>query len=236
MRKAFGNDPTPREAMRFHNFPDLPDDASVVRGIEEKEEDRAFRRMEAAAEAGPSESEKLRQAFELEKLQAREEGLAQGLEKGKQAVTAELESVIQKLRRAYMDIEKYRKQLYLDAETETVDLALAVARNIIGQEISLDRQIVLNVVKGALDKVINHEKVKIRANPQDLDGVQAALYEFLPHVEKLENVHFEADAAITTGGCVVETNFGTVDARIENQLDQIESAFAAELEKSQYSK
>lgn len=235
MRKAFGNDPAPREAMRFHSFPDLPDDASVVRGIEE-EGDRSFRRMETAAEAGPSEADKLQQAFELEKQRAHEDGLAQGLEKGKEVVTAELEGVIQKLRRAYMDVEKYRKQLYLKAETETVDLALAVARKIIGQQIALDRQIVLNVVKGALDKVINHEKVKIRINPQDLDTVQTALFEFLPHVEKLENVHFEADAAITTGGCVVETNFGTVDARIENQLDQIESVFAAELEKSQYTK
>jgi len=66
--------------------------------------------------------------------------------------------------------------------------------------------------------------------------VQTSLFEFLPHVEKLENVHFEADAAITTGGCVVETNFGTVDARIESQLDQIDAAFADELEKSQYTK
>lgn len=221
--------------MRFHNFPDLPDDASVVRGSD-AEEEGSFQRLEAVAEAGPSESDKLQHAFELGKQQAREEGLAQGLEKGKQAVTAELESVIQKLRRAYMDIEKYRHQLYLKAEAESVELALAVARKIIGQEISLDRQIVLNVVKGALDKVINHEKVKIRINPQDLDAVQTALFEFLPHVEKLENVHFEADAAITTGGCVVETNFGTVDSRIENQLDQIDSAFAAELEKSQYTK
>lgn len=235
MRRAFENDPAPREAMSFHNFPDFPDDANVVRGIEEKG-DHAFRRMKAAAEGGPSESDKLQQAVELEKQQAREEGLAQGLEKGKQSVTAELESVIQKLRRAYMDIEKYRKQLYSNAETETVELALAVARKIIGQEVALDRQIVLNVVKGALDKVINHEKVKIRINPQDLDAVQTALFEFLPHVEKLENVHFEADAAITSGGCVVETKFGTVDARIETQLDQIESAFTAELEKFQYTK
>ena len=217
--------------MRFHNFPDFPDDASVVRGNAE-ESDNAFRRMEAGVDTGPSEAENLQQAFEIEKQQAREAGLAEGLEKGKQAVAAELESVIQKLRRAYMDIEKYRKTLYQQAEKETVELALAVARKIIGQEIALDRQIVLNVVKGALDKVIDHDKVKIRINPQDLDTVQTALFEFIPHVDKLENVNFESDAAITPGGCVVETNFGTVDARIENQLDQIETTFAAELEKS----
>jgi flagellar assembly protein FliH len=235
LRKAFVNEPTPREAKRFHSFPDFPDDASVVRGVEEDAES-AFRHMETGDENGPSEAEKLQQTIELEKRQAREAGLAEGLEKGKQAVTDELESVIQKLRRAYMDIEKYRKQLYLEAEKETVDLALAVAHKVIGQEISIDRQIVLNVVKDALDRVIDHQKVKIRINPQDLETVQTALFEFLPHVENLENVNFEADATITAGGCVVETNFGTIDARIEKQLDQIEAAFAAELEKSHYTK
>ncbi len=233
MRKAFGKDAGQRDPMRFHNFPGLPDDASVVRGVAE-EGDNAFRRMETAAENGPNEAQKLRQAMAVERQQALDAGLADGFEKGKQAVTAELEGVIQKLRLAYMDIEKYRKQLYLKAEKETVELALAVARKIIVQEISIDRQIVLNVVKGALDKVVDHENVKIRTNPQDLETLQTALFEFLPHVEKLENIHFEADAAITSGGCVVETNFGNIDAGIENQLDQIDAAFAIELEKSRY--
>ncbi|MCP3950648.1 MAG: hypothetical protein GY697_00270, partial [Desulfobacterales bacterium] len=220
---------------RFHNFPDFPDDASVVRGVD-KDGDNAFRRLDTVTEDGQSESERLSQVAEIEKQQARDAGLAEGFENGKQAVTAELESVVQRLRQAYMDIEKYRKQLYMEAEEEVTTLALAVARKIIDQEISADRRIVLNVVKGSLDKVIDHGKVKIRINPQDLETVQTAQFEFLPHVENLENVHFEADVAVTSGGCIVETNFGNIDARIENQLEQIDAAFTAELEKSQYTK
>lgn len=235
MRKGFGKEAAQRDPMRFHNFPDLPDDESVVRGAD-IDGDGAFQRLDAVAQDCQSESEKLRQAAEIEKQQALDSGLAKGFENGKQAVTAELESVIQRLRQAYLDIEKYRKQLYLKAEKETVELALAVARKIIGTEITVDRQIVLNVVKGALDKVVDHEKIKIRINPQDLETVQTALFEFLPHVENLENVYFEADATVTTGGCIVETNFGNIDARIENQLDQIDAAFKTELEKSQYTK
>lgn len=235
MRSLFSKDAASRESVRFHNFPDLPDDDSVVRGGDAPET-AGFRRMDAAAEAGTQEVDKLRQTAALEKQQARDAGLAEGFENGKQAVAAELEGVLQRMRQAYMDIEKYRKQLYRKAEEETVALALAVARKIIGQEISVDRQIVLNVVKGALDKVVDHERVKIRINPQDLETLQTALFEFLPHVESLENIHFEADAGLTAGGCVVETNFGNIDARMENQLDQIETAFEAELEKTRYSK
>jgi flagellar assembly protein FliH len=235
LRKAFGQEPAPRDPLRFHNFPDLPDDESVVRGLE-PESDTGFRRMDAVTETGPGEQEKLRQAIEIEKQQAREEGQAEGLEKGRQAVSAELEAVTQRLRQAYMDIERYRKQLYLKVEKEAVDLALAVARKIIGQEISVDRQIVLNVVKGALDKVIDHERVKIRINPQEMEMIQTAMFEFLPHVENLENVHFEPDAGITSGGCIVETDFGNIDARIENQLEQIQTAFDAEIEKSKYAR
>jgi len=233
LRKLFSQETAPRESTHFHHFPDFPDDQSVVRGADTAGTG-GFRRMDAAAEDGPGEAEKLRQAAERETRQVRDAALAEGFENGKQAVTAELEGVLQRLRQAYMDIEKYRKQLYHEAEAETVELALAVARKIICQEISVDRQIILNVVKGALDKVVDHEKVKIRINPQDLETVQTALFEFLPHVESLENVHFEADAGLTPGGCVVETNFGNIDARIENQLAQIEAAFSDELEKCRY--
>ena len=235
MRKTFGKESAERESLRFHSFPDFPDDESVVRGSD-GEVDDSFRRMDTGAEACQSESDKIRQAAEIEKKQAHDTGLAEGFEKGKQVAAGELENVIQRLRQAYMDIEKYRKQLYLKAEEDTVELALAVTRKIIGQEISVDRKIVLNVVKGALEKVIDHEKVKIRINPSDLETVKTALFQFLPLVENLENMHFEADAAITEGGCIVETNFGNIDAGIENQLDKIGEAFDAELEKSKYNK
>ena len=233
MRKAPGKETAERDVLRFHSFPDLPDDESVVRGVDLKTDD-SFRRMDAGIEAGTTEAARLRQAAENEKKKAFDSGLAQGLEKGKQAVVDELEKAILRLRHAYMDIEKYRKQLYLNAEADTVDLAVAVAQKVIGQEISIDRKIVLNVVKGALEKVIDHEKVKIRINPSDLETVKTALFEFLPLVENLENIHFESDAAVTEGGCIVETNFGNIDARIENMLDQINEGFAAELEKAKY--
>ncbi len=235
MRKAFSQESVERESSRFHSFPDFPDDASVVRGSDEKAAD-AFRKMETDSRTGPSEADRIRQAADLVKKQARDAGLAEGFEKGKQAVTAELDHVIQKLHQAYMNIEKFRKQLYLNAETDTVELAVAVARVIIGQEISIDREIVLNVVKEALGKVVDHEKIKIRINPSDLEIVKTALFQFLPLVENLENINFEADAAMSAGGCTVETNFGNIDARIENQLKQITESFAAELEKSKYSK
>ncbi len=235
MRKAFGKEQAERESLRSHSFPAFPDDKNVVRGADVEVGD-LFRKMDTGVEAGPSETERALQAAEIDKEQAHAAGLVEGFEKGKQAVTGELENVIQRLRQAYMDIEKYRKLLYLKAEEDAVELALAVARKIIGQEIAVDREIVLNVVKRALEKVIDHEKVKIRINPSDLETVKTALFQFLPLVENLENIHFEADAAITDGGCIVETNFGNIDAGIENQLDQISAAFAAELEKSKYIK
>jgi len=233
LHNPFRKDADLREPARFHSFPDLPDGENVVRGTD-VDEDPAFRRLDATSGAGPDEADRVRQVAETEKKKAYEAGLAKGLEKGKAEAVAELDAVIQRLRLAYMDIEKYRKQLYINAEEDAVELSLAVARKIIRREISVDHEVVLNVVKGALEKVIDHEKVKIRINPTDLETVQTALFQFSTLVENLENVHFEADGAITAGGCIVETRFGNIDARIENQLDQISGAFAAELEKSKH--
>jgi len=41
-------------------------------------------------------------------------------------------------------------------------------------------------------------------------------------MEKLENITIEEDSRVDPGGCVIETSFGDIDARIATQLSVIE--------------
>jgi flagellar biosynthesis/type III secretory pathway protein FliH len=42
-------------------------------------------------------------------------------------------------------------------------------------------------------------------------------------------IRLEADETISSGGCIIETESGDVDARIETQLDIIKAAFREKL-------
>ncbi|MNU00700.1 flagellar assembly protein H [compost metagenome] len=49
--------------------------------------------------------------------------------------------------------------------------------------------------------------------------------------EFIKKTRFEPSADITDGGCIVETNYGEVDARIEQRLEQLWSVLEENIPK-----
>ena len=56
----------------------------------------------------------------------------------------------------------------------------------------------------------------------DLEFLQA--HDFSKGFTHIKNISFEPDDTILSGGCVIETDFGDIDARIENQMAIVEKA------------
>jgi flagellar assembly protein FliH len=73
------------------------------------------------------------------------------------------------------------------------------------------------------------EKISIRLNPLDLKRLREAGERSQAAFENFENIHFEEDAGIESGGCYIHTEYGEVDARLEEQLRYIEEALRAEM-------
>ncbi len=174
-----------------------------------QEPDIEARLAQLEAEAGRREQDAYAKGFQ--------EGQAAGYKEGSQ----QLAPVLERLRLSISEVEKFRKALYHNAEQETVALALAVASKIVGHEIEAHGDTILHTVHQALQKVVDRERIRIKLNPADLPTVRNNLREFSAEVEDLENISFEADERITSGGCVIETNFGDIDAKIESQMEAV---------------
>jgi flagellar biosynthesis/type III secretory pathway protein FliH len=52
-------------------------------------------------------------------------------------------------------------------------------------------------------------------------------------LENIDDVHLEAEDSIQSGGCLIETDRGDIDARIEKQFEAIEEAFQTQFEQPQ---
>jgi len=163
--------------------------------------------------------------------QAYIEGFAKGekdaIESGKKI----LEPVLNSFREALLELEKIKKEICLNAEKETVELALAIAKKIVGYEVATNKEVILRVVKEALKKVVDHERIKIRISPSDLQVCKNAKFQFSDLIDNIESITFEEDDTILDGGCVIETDSGDIDARIEKQLQVVEETFKSELQK-----
>ena len=120
---------------------------------------------------------------------------------------------------------KLRQDIFLEAEHEIVKLAMAIARKIVCNEIRLNKNTAANVVTEALKKVEGNQKVKVKLNSKDFEFINKHKPLITNKITNNENVTFEIDESITDGGCIIKTEAGDIDARIEKQFQAVEEAF-----------
>jgi flagellar assembly protein FliH len=138
----------------------------------------------------------------------REERLAELTLEAHEAARAELAA-------AHLEVERARQALLADAETTVATLALAIARRLVGEDLEAHPERVRALVLEALGRVRRATRARVRVHPSDA----AQLVDL--------DVAIVADAAIERGGCMVESEIGNVDARLEARLDALARALAS---------
>lgn len=102
-------------------------------------------------------------------------------------------------------------------ENDLVELAIAIAKKIVGREVTIDREIAFTLVKVSLAKLHDRAVAEVHLNPEDLAYVesQRERLEFRGALELIP------DKSITVGGCLIHTDAGEIDGRIESQFEEI---------------
>lgn len=167
-------------------------------------------------------------------VQALMEAFNKGLEQGRaEALAAQKEKVdhaAAALEAAVKALTDIRQGDIACMEKETVKLALAIAEKIIGHHAEHERAIA-HVVKAAMEKVSDPRQLTLRLNPKDIETINDAKGELLPAEDFGAVLRIEADATIKQGGCIIETQLGDVDARIDRQIQSIAALLTAQLPK-----
>jgi flagellar assembly protein FliH len=131
----------------------------------------------------------------------------------------------------FHQLNHLRKATYRNIEKEVVKLALAIARQVICKEISIDKDIVVCIAQEALSKVESPGRIKIKMNPCDLEFIRETRSHLSEMIENIDLVTLDAAENIQSGGCIIETDLGEIDARIEKQLEAVEESFRTIMEK-----
>ena len=154
--------------------------------------------------------------------EAYEKAFAQGEQAGTEMGMKKVEPVINSLHQVLEDLGNLREKIYENSESELVKLALLISRRVLQKEISLNREVVLNTVKAALKNAVGEGGIKIRISPLDMEFIRECRPQILSSTDGIKQVTIEEDGAILHGGCIIETDFGAVDARIENQIKELD--------------
>lgn len=176
-------------------FSKLLDSSELLKKVQE---DAAEYKLSVAKEA-----EKVKEAAE-------EEGFQEGMEQW-----------ASQLKNMDEEIDKVQKEL---AES-IIPVALKAAKKIIGRELEISKEAVVDIVMNNLKQVAHHKKIKIHVNQDDLEVMEKSKERLKKNFESLESLLIVESDEVKPGGAIIETEGGIINAQLDNLIQVLEKAF-----------
>lgn len=160
-----------------------------------------------------------RRQIEEECIQLKEEAKTKGFEEG-------LKQWSEKLKELEQHIDNVRGEM----SEVLVPVALKAAKKVVGREIELSPHTVLDIIRANLKAVTTHTNITIYVSKKDLDLVEKERDNLKNLFDKVETFTIRERSDIEPGGCVIETEGGIINARLENVWQTLEKAFESLLQ------
>ncbi len=154
--------------------------------------------------------------------EAYERGFADGQEKGYQEGKVEVSRLIERLHTILTRAIEKRNEIIEESETQIINLVLLIVKKVIKVISENQKNVVINNVVQALRKLKSRGDVVIRVNLADLELTSEHVKDFMKMVENVKSITILEDSSVDSGGCIIETDFGQIDARVSSQLHEIE--------------
>ncbi len=151
-----------------------------------------------------------------------EKGFNDGYEKGSRDTEEKYEELLfEKNAEFYGILKEFETRIteYEESFAEIViRLSALISQKILKREIE-NESIILQTISEALSQVIAAKNIMVKVNPEDLSLIENDKEKSKDL--RFSKIRFEPDPTIERGGCIVETEIGNVDARIDAQLNEI---------------
>ena len=212
--KKGGISPTPKSSAR-RAAELMPDSGGIVHKKvmdASGEAERILSQAEARALKIRKDAEKVLKVAEAKGEASIKKGYAEGESKGLAQVTEQL-----------MNLGNLKERFYRDAEPDVIKLVMTIAEKVIGRIVLENKEMIRSVVHQALEKAIG-DRISVKLNPVDYRRLMEGEHEFRDVIDRTRRLTFREDESIIPGGCIVETEVGTIDAQIDTQLNAIRKA------------
>jgi flagellar assembly protein FliH len=207
------------EETAFEEVRKKTDQAIAEKQLSDNESQKLLENAQSEASRLREESEKQIEDF---KTDAYNKGYEAGREEGFQSGKAEVERLIDRIHTVLNKSIEKRIEIINEAESQVIDLVLQITRKVIKVISENQKNVVINNVVQALRKMKSRGDVAIKVNLADLEITTEHTKDFLRIVENVKSITVLEDSSVDKGGCIIETDFGQIDARISSQLKEIE--------------
>ena len=152
------------------------------------------------------------------------EGRQAGLQEAQQQFRTQADELLALLKQIVSQLEDARREILQSGRTELLELAVALARKIVGVVAVRD----IEAARINLAKVLEARgaagEITLKVNPGQLRSLREYCKELDEGMGRESPVQLEADERVGPGGVKLQTPGGEIDATIETQLDNVVSA------------
>lgn len=175
--------------------------------------------VEQRASLAEEELVRLRATLVEERQNAQEVAAKEAMAEARRQVEAEFNEQISALAELAKSLSEERQRLIEMAEDTAVEIGYSATVKILGES-RVDEALVAGIVKHALRQVAKKESLVVRVSPRD--------YQRIVRVIRIEEqtgywagIQLKADESIQIGGCILDTSAGTLDARLDIQMQTL---------------
>lgn len=175
--------------------------------------------------------EKLSEIQEKAYKAAYDIGLKEGAEKAQHDMTEKIKNQLQAFDELLLKIQNLKEEIAYQNEAHLIHLAFEIAKKIAMDHIQEHPDAVLNVIKKAIEAAQVEEEVTVFVANEQLEYIEKIKHQMGREFEFLKKVKLEPSEQVSVGGCIIESNFGVIDARVSERVEKLWSELKPALPK-----
>jgi len=183
------------------------------------------RLQEAAARAAQILAEARAEAEDIRR-QAFTEGYASGEQAAREQMAREADALLGLLRSAVESAQRAHGEALIRARRDLLKLALAVAEKIIRNHVETDPAAIEALLDDLMPRWEGAARVIIRCHPDGAGVIEGYLERLAAEGRRQTDVTVVPTDHIARGGCVVESSYGELDARLETRIARVAERLA----------
>jgi type III secretion protein L len=119
-------------------------------------------------------------------------------------------------------------QILQSMEKEILELALRISNKIIGRDLEREPDLIAEIAATAIEHARAAKAMVLRVNPKDGALLREKRKSLMELIGRTVELSIRDDADIQPGGCVIQTEFGTIDAQLKTQYDMLTNLLMGE--------
>ncbi len=132
---------------------------------------------------------------------------------------------LEKLSGSILALEEEQKKLRHELQRHVLPIALSAAKKIVGKELELFPETIVDIVLQAIAPATESESVTIYVSKKDKELLENERPKIASILQQTKLIAIQEKPDLAPGSCMIKTPKGMINATIENQWTALERAF-----------